>query len=139
MYSKRFERAVDRLVKAYHTNNLSKGNCKACAVGNICQDDLWGLVFSTDNLGNQSVRPSYYRNRVKRIIDATEYTWQELAQVEKAFEENTVINIRAEYLHDRETIDKDMHNGLMAVLDVLLELEGVEDDMDVRKRFTIPI
>ncbi|MCW3109903.1 MAG: hypothetical protein JWQ09_4409 [Segetibacter sp.] len=35
-HSERFERAVSALVDAFYKGTLRKGDCAACAVGNMC-------------------------------------------------------------------------------------------------------
>jgi hypothetical protein len=45
--SERFDRAIAALVKGYMNNTLAKGNCSACAVGNIVAHSLEGSTKST--------------------------------------------------------------------------------------------
>lgn len=133
-----FEKTVDVLVKAYLNDTLQHGNCAACAVGNMVADALnckvsydegdfiwirnkaevqpiWDDVFVTS--GDYHRRsPENYTGWPKRQIDATGYTWQELARIEYAFE-----------VSDRGgSNDEWMFNGLMAVLDVLADIHKVD-------------
>jgi len=137
-----FEHSVDILVKAYMNDTLAHGYCPACAVGNLCAAaknfyvirsegicskfewtskrsggvfiPSWDDVFITIN-GVQRITPSAYFGIAKEEIDATGYSWQELARIEWAFESA-----------DRDySEDEWMFNGLMAVVDVLAEIHGV--------------
>ena len=99
----RFENAVRKLYDAYHEGKLHKGNCTACAVGNICNNQGdWKTVFVTGtDSGHQTINPQgYVPNYLtdsgllfepQRVIDETGYTWEELARVESAFETNTYL------------------------------------------------
>jgi hypothetical protein len=133
-----FDNTVQILVKAFLEGTLAKHNCAACAVGNICAASL-GVGFTKDNVFGmewaeqapswhsvfctsfpsdkaQKTWPELYKGAAKEQIDATGYTWQELAQIEFAF----------------ETAHLDVHSdeaefaGLMAVVDVLANIHGVD-------------
>lgn len=139
----RFNRAIKALVDAYFNNELMKGSCSHCAVGNIvaaCNPDLikehsqhpnwvrslWSYVFMTDTSGDQRVEQRNYRDYARETIDNTGYSWRELAKVEKAFEKNTVYG-HPEYNNlPNSLISFDQYNGLMAVVDVLCEIEGMD-------------
>jgi hypothetical protein len=123
-----FEGTISILVKAYLNDELSHNTCGKCAVGNIVEHSYgrfeaampylngfggfgWSNVFCTESASRkQRIFPDHYCNEAKRQIDATGYTWQELAKVENAFELN----------------NKSMFDGLMAVVDVLAEIHGVD-------------
>ena len=132
-----FNRTVAVLVKAYQNDTLKHGSCRACAVGNlvaagcginnIFDDDEWRIkasdedfrgwtnVFSTSR-GEQLIMPENYRGPAKFQIDATGYTWQELAKIEYAFETAP----------KGDNDDDWMLNGLLAVYDVLCEIHEVD-------------
>lgn len=154
-HSKRFNDAIDALVKGYIHGTLAKGACAACAVGNIVakgincdivvnQDggfdwigevSLWSNVFMTRSDGKQRVDPVFYFGSIKDQIDSTGYTWQELARVERTFEQNTKISFE-NYQHvTPEEIDKDQLNGLYAVVDVLCEIEGIKEVEEYKLMF----
>lgn len=139
-----FNQTVDVLVKAYLNNTLMHGNCAACAVGNIIASSIgaevkadeyawfrkgveispiWDEVFCSNSPGSQEIYPSEYKGWVKRQIDASGYSWQDLAAIEKAFELNHPCTLE-EWTEDIE--DKAMFNGLMAVVDVLADIHGVD-------------
>ena len=73
------------------------------------------------------------RLQIKRHIDASGYSWRELAKIEAAFES------MAEY-DDGDNdinIDQSMFNGLMAVVDVLAEIHEIslETTNETKKLF----
>lgn len=138
-----FENTVDILVKAYLNGTLLHSNCHACAVGNIVADcmgervdknrmmwekntPMWDDVFCVDyidyktGIRSQSLYPQNYHGSSKIQIDSTGYTWQQLSQIEKAFE--TAPCQRNAKSYDEEW----MFNGLMAVVDVLAEIHNVD-------------
>jgi hypothetical protein len=151
---KRFNDAISALVKGYINGTLAKGSCEACAVGNIVAKGIgcdivshdsvfdwigqvpsWFLVFITESNGNQYIHPENYFGSIKDQIDSTGYTWQELAKVEKAFEQNTKISFENYENVTPEEIDKDQLNGLYAVVDVLCEIEGIKEAEEYKLMF----
>ncbi|KAA5545017.1 hypothetical protein [Adhaeribacter rhizoryzae] len=130
-----FDRTVKILVNAYLNNTLVHNNCGACAVGNIIAANMqikydsylkwigrqlaWSTVFVTMPFKSEQVqRPWAYNGSAKEQIDATGYSWQELALIEAAFEsapKNT-------------TPDERMFNGLMAVVDVLGQIHDLNEE-----------
>ena len=153
--SKRFNNAISALVKGYMNNTLRKGTCTTCAVGNIVAASLgvevdvsdneqfdkygeWSNVFVTLDNGEQRIRLEYYQGAPKYEIDATGYTVSELIRVESAFESNTFIHNDNYKLHTMDEIEEDQYRGLMAVLDVLCDIEGIEDPTPYKKMFIKP-
>lgn len=131
----KFHETVGILVKAYLNNDLQHSNCSACAVGNIIHHHYgnfdsvspwdgndgmgWPNVFCTVALNKQLVFPENCEGNAKEQIDATGYTWQELALVEKAFE-------HCYYARGESDDDETMFSGLMAVVDVLGKIHGID-------------
>lgn len=137
-----FEKTVDILVKAYLNNTLMHGDCEACAVGNIVhaagaprynhgtlESDscgAWKNVFYTETethiqrLFCDYKNTIYYQNGIS-VIELTGYHWEDLAKVEFAFET----------AEPGKSKDEWMFNGLMAVVDVLAEIHGI--DLKVRE------
>ena len=132
-----FNRTVAVLVKAYQNDTLIHGSCCACAVGNLVAascgiDDIfdddewrkkalgggfWGWAFVFSTFGReQHIYPENYRGPAKFQIDATGYSWQELAKIEHAFETAP----------KGDNDDDWMLNGLLAVYDVLCEIHEVD-------------
>lgn len=151
-----FEKTVDILVKAYLNGTLEHGNCAACAVGNIIAasiganvvareyswlrngahiSPIWDEVFCSSGAGKQVVLPEEYKGWVKKQIDTSGYSWQELALIERTFETHSPFedeNYRdGADDADRDIEEKSMFNGLMAVVDVLAEIHGI--DLKVRE------
>lgn len=140
----RFDHSVSVLVKAFFEGTLAKGSCAACAVGNLVADvcgykitenlldydqtsPMWHFVFVTDMItGIQELSPECYSGEIARQIDSTGYTWQELAKVEKMFELNTLINFQYYNKYTKQEIMQDQYNGLMAVVDVLAEINEID-------------
>jgi hypothetical protein len=149
----RFNNAVAALVKGFFNETLAKGTCTACAVGNIVahsnnikivedefmfdveQDEIgitssWSNIFCSEfnfTLGEikQNVYPENYQGISKISVDSTGYTWQELALIEIAFEKATKIIWTGYCFKNKKEVLEDQYNGLMAVIDVLCEIEGV--------------
>lgn len=140
MKTERFERAIAALVKGFFNGTLVKGHCAACAVGNIvaagigCEVEIsknaintdWMNVFVTLHGDGQILHPKDYFGNAKRLIDSTFYSWQELARVENAFEKATVIHVDDYKKHTADEILNDQYRGLMAVVDVLCDIEGLQ-------------
>jgi hypothetical protein len=147
-----FNHTVDVLVKAYLNETLEHGVCTACAVGNIIADSIgakptrgginwkrngteiipvWGKVFQSIAPGNQRVTADAYKGWEKKQIDTTGYTWQELAKIEYAFElhnSGIYLDDDPEFQDDYSLviINQAMFNGLMAVVDVLADIHGID-------------
>lgn len=134
-----FEKTVGILDRAYMNNTLRRGNCSACAVGNLVAHGMgmkvalsrpgyfinklsvdfvpskWDCVFIT-SFGRQSFHHGNYFGDAKKQIDSTGYTPFELAKIEFAFESS-----------DRGCSQNEgMLNGLLAVYDVLCEIHEVD-------------
>jgi len=132
---KRFDKAIKGLVKGYMNDTLVAGICTACAVGNIIAEcnkytidllfyfwkdkedndiiTMWDDVFLTAIDDRQRIYEDNYKREAKRQIDSTGYTWEELAQVEFTFEKT----------------QGDMFTKLMAVVEVLCNIEGFNDEI----------
>lgn len=126
-----FQNSVSVLVRAYLNDTLKRGQCHACAVGNLIQaglgryfteeeesalrnhQDGWVKVFVTMCFSSNYQRPENYKGVAKEQIDATGYSWQDLAKIEYAFE-------------TAGRGEDAMFNGLMAVVDVLAEIHNVD-------------
>lgn len=126
-----FDNTVDILVKAYLNDTLEHGNCSACAVGNLITAS--GYVFdSASHTGphgkfqwlafiyaeqGKLYYTKYLNTRTAaEQIDATGYTWQQLARIEYAFEA----------VEPGHCEDECMFRGLMAVVDVLAEIHNID-------------
>lgn len=145
-----FHYTVNVLVKAYLEDTLAHGVCTACAVGNIIQDAIgvkaerrtdnpsgfhfmrlkedkymrWQSLFMTNSQGEQ--RPDEISRDHDRIegtlqIEATGYSVDEMARIEYAFETAPRNCSPKDYLNEEW-----MFNGLMAVVDVLADIHGID-------------
>lgn len=134
MMTQRFESAVNKLIKAFFDETLTKGKCNRCAVGNICGSREWSLLFMTQVETGIQIRhgldvskdfPKLYEEALD-VINQTGYSPEELAQVEHVFETNTEFTALS-YKDGKctyEELIQDQFNGLCAVIDVLCEFEG---------------
>lgn len=125
-----FDESVAILVQAYLNNTLVKGNCAACAAGNIIaarnnikltrhpngyltwgEDHFypsaynggWYDIFSTEqDLSHEGIE----------LIKSSGYTFVQIYDIEEAFERGG----------KGSTMEELMFNGLMAVVDVLQQI-----------------
>lgn len=159
--TQRFEKAYNALLNAFMNDTLAKGSCKACAVGNIIADAMGGEVVSFKNvdsidyscsvnnvwwsdvfvttdrvqkISTTKTRP-YTKGFRKRMFILTGYKWNELTQVEKAFEENTNIGFWRYNKCTEKEIMEDQFNGLMAVMDVLIKLDDIAEGKKYKDAF----
>lgn len=160
MYTKeQFHETVGILVKAYMDDTLEHASCCACAVGNIIAarngytfnerkrsmdgaliwDGLrrssWQSCFITyTGSGEQRQHFTRYFGSIKEEIDSSGYSLKDLAKIEFAFESAPAENI------DDGLDPVWMFNGLMAVVDVLCEIHGMneEDKKDSKALFVKP-
>lgn len=156
--TQRIIKAIDIFLDAINEGTLAKGSCMACAVGNLVahglggkitivnglgtscdhptlghsiENGLWGSAFITED-GEQEKYPQYFNHSaVIGNIEATDFTMEELMQIEYAFETNTKIPF---YSYDRrfpQDIRADQIKGLEAVVKVMLSFEDKELATDV--------
>ena len=144
-----FENSVNVLVKAYLNDTLRRGRCSACAVGNLLDgNQSWAHIFVTQNPESKQLRALegtmlagaftlrhvslldcgpedriLYRKGLE-AIERSGYTIDELARVEYAFE-SAHKNV-SPYGDESMSRDDGMFNGLLAVVDVLAEIHGVD-------------
>jgi hypothetical protein len=141
----RFKNAIDALVHAFFNDTLAAGRCQACAVGNIC---AWSYGYKKKSvedifriepgLDSASWGPAVWwgsEGETMEVALNTGYTTKELAKIEQAFEWNTQIKFEMYEWHSKSEITNDQFKGLMAVLDVLCEIEGVEDPQEYKELF----
>ncbi len=155
----RFEKSYNALYNAFMNDTLAKGTCVACAVGNIVADSMgvkiekiggtfftservsfWSDIFFT-SYGFQVVNQHTNEQR-ERLFDLTGYSVDELMKIEFAFETNTKIhsykyekNYREALGISEKDIMEDQFRGLMAVMDVLIELDNIEEGTKYKETF----
>ncbi len=64
-------------------------------------------------------------------MESTGYSIYELQRIEKAFEMNTKMSGRDQMFYSDTEITEDKFSGLMAVLDVLFDIEGITGEQTI--------
>ncbi len=148
----RFEKSYNALYNAFMNDTLAKGTCTACAIGNIVADSMgekivkingsfytmesvsfWSDIFYTSS-GFQIVNGHTNEQR-ERLFDLTGYTVEELMKIEYVFETTTKIPHIHYYRTSEKNIMEDQFRGLMAVMDVLIELDNIEEGTKYKESF----
>jgi hypothetical protein len=130
-----FEHTVNVLVKAYLDDTLQLCNCYACAVGNMVANsrklryNKKYANFCWDSDESAAWFNACYAGHGGSIdlandqISSTGYTWNEIKMIEMAFESA----YRKAPQADRSQFDdKLIFNGLIAVVDVLADIHGID-------------
>ena len=135
--TQRFQKATDALYDSFFNGTLAKGVCVRCAVGNIVGaaqhalgndgNNAWWSSLFYSSCGKQ-FRYYNYPYHEALLLTLTEYTADELAEVEWAFENNTRIDHSVYNIHTEQEILEDQYNGLCAVFDVLMGLDGMDEE-----------
>jgi hypothetical protein len=136
----RLETALEKLYTAFYNDQLDPENCCHCAVGNICDNvDAW--KHFTDIHG--SVKLNYlgrlHETLGKRING---YSPLQLLSIEAVFLKACGYRLtsRNYLLKPAPVIDKEMiFKGLCAAIDYLCALDGVENVMELYKRFDLRV
>ena len=114
--TKRFEEAVEKLYKAFNEGTLNAFDCTACAVGNMCGTTKETMWVMHDADGNSYKGWSMYNPPKHKY-----YSEDELFNVEAVFLEC----FEGNYL--KSAFNKEnQFNGLMAVINYLAELDGID-------------
>lgn len=140
-----FDHTVNVLVQAYLKDELAHSLCCACAVGNIVAASLGvkpkkcsdGATEFENNFFDDGRRAawydyihsqytSYYHEEGRLQIEATGYTSWEIARIEQAFENAPGRPAEDGLWRGKLTEPEWMFNGLMAVVDVLAEIHGID-------------
>jgi hypothetical protein len=143
---KKFDETVAILVKAYLDDTLLHGDCVACAVGNIVaakknlaiirdpehgdlvwsnlQRPVWFDIMVMGKVYERRLIDDNMYEQSMREINYTGYTAEELARIEFAFETADADPEADFFAPDNDPIW--MFNGLMAVVDVLAEIHGID-------------
>lgn len=120
-YPDRFERAIEKLSEAFFEGELESQSPCRCAVGTLCNNkDHWVSVVHNGSdlrIGTE-------------VVKATGYSPQELGRIEDAFERAGV-----SCLHPNYNTMEDQYNRLMATVDVLMEIDGIDEDESIRDQF----
>lgn len=150
--TKRIEKAIDIFLDALNEGTLQHGDCTMCAVGNLVKNGLnlnkdnynintllgtnrnrcinWSLLFCTNRPGKkqfQARNPEKIYEKypfVKKQIESTDFTLEELAKIERTFEK----------YNDKTNSRESQIKGLEAVVKVMLKFD--EQKEDVKEIFT---
>lgn len=134
--SKRFDKAIEKLYRAFHNNTLNPECCIQCAVGNICDNtDAWRLLTPAHG----SVVLSY----LGKLNEAFErriagYKPSELLRIEAVFLEACGYELPFTGVSKKppKPITKNrLFKGLTATVSYLCKLENIPDVMDCSKLF----
>lgn len=137
-----FENTVSILVKAYLSDELAHSLCSACAVGNIVAASIGTrpmrcktgpTEFENGEFENGEDATLWLDalhnlncNAGEMQIRATGYTHRELLRIEAAFEAAPGRPEKPGIWRGKQVDPEWMFNGLMAVVDVLAEIHGVD-------------
>ena len=118
----RLEKTVDLLIKAYLKGQLQHGNACSCAVGNICNGNKsWTTVASVDHY--QYLPKNHWGyEQGKDVIRDSEYSLNELLQIEQSFEGRLNIGFGTKAALNNSN-DPDGWIGLNQVFETLYQLE----------------
>lgn len=147
----RFKNAIDALVYAFFNDTLGKGHCAACALGNIV---AWSHGYKKKHIKDACRIPGtmyqsddwteavWHRGQEEDdllVIEKTGYSSEELDRVETAFEGATRISVLAYHKYSKSEIMEDQYKGLMAVCEVLCDIEGIEDPQEYKELFAYQV
>lgn len=75
-----------------------------------------------------SLQEDEIKEYMERLEGLTGYSTEEMAEIEYAFETNTQIRYENYLSSSEQEILEDQFNGLSAVVDLLLQFDGIEDE-----------
>jgi len=135
--TERFENAVMKLYKAFHNNELNALDCKAFAVGNICNNkDEWGKSFT---LVSKAEYIDYSNDSANKLIKESGYSHIELAIVEQLFVNGYNFSKNIQVFNMPNSLDQNskenQFKGLCAVVEYLAKLDNIPNPMDYTKLF----
>lgn len=124
-----------RIIRKFDTMTFRQINKKSKRI----ESPRWGSLFLTNILNSQT---KYYlaypellqEEDIMKEINSTDFTVDELAAIEYAFETNTKILFTDYHFHTAKEIRADQIKGLEAVVKVMLEFDEQKDD--VKEVFT---
>lgn len=149
--TERLDNSLYALHHAFFNKILGKGTCDSCAVGVIIAHsqniqlkthkeihrssipmDAWMRLFFTD-IDNQQIRQKqiyckFQIDEALELISKTGYSEDELAQIEHAFEINTIV--RSIDILERNRMEN-LQKGLFAVVEVLCKLDQIIDEYSI--------
>lgn len=143
--SPRIENAINIFLDALNNGTLRKGDCGACAIGNLVRVGMnytentpqeWSKLFATGR-GVQFGLMNTGRENAKREcpigfeeIKSTGFTIEESMVIEYTFETTCKIHNFDYCAYNKEAIRADQIRGLEAVVRVMLEFDEQSDDVE---------
>lgn len=132
----RLEQAINKLYKAFHSNQLNPECCKQCAVGNILDNkDAWKHL--SDQHGSLQLNyVGWVHQNLGRKFNG--YAPIELLKIEATFLKSCGYSIPLNHLGTTPKNSKAkelLFNGLCDTISFLCALDGIENVMDYSKVF----
>lgn len=132
----RFEKAIKKLYKAFHSNTLNPECCQQCAVGNILDNnDSWKHL--SDHHGSTQLNYiGMVHQKLGRRFNG--YTPIELLQIEVTFLKACGYELPFHHNNKKPknpTHKQTLFEGLCAVVTFLCQLDGIPNIMDYTKLF----
>lgn len=152
----RIEKAIDTLLDAINNGTLAKGNCSACLVGNLIakglkanikkekEGDYIEFVCEIDNTGWTDVFLTVFNcqkfnicelENNSHLFDSTDFNYEELRQLEYAFEQNTKIHYKNYHKYTDKEVKLDQIKGLEAAIKLMLQFDECEK-VKIKEVFT---
>ncbi len=132
----RLENALDKLYTAFNEDTLNPECCKACAVGNICNNqDAWKNF--TDTHGSLKLN---YIGQVNEAFNKrmNGYLPSELLEIEAVFLKGCGYELpisRGHYKPNDPQSKEVMFNGMLAVITFLCDLDKFPNVMEISDSF----
>lgn len=136
----RLEQALEKIYTAFYADELNPEDCRHCVVGNICDNvDAW--KHFTDIHGSLKLN---YLGRLHETLGKriNGYSPIELLSIEASFLKGCGYSLTARnrLLKPVPVISREiMFNGLCASIKYLCQLDGVENVMELYKRFDLRV
>lgn len=149
-----YNKTVDFLVQSYFNGTLLKGNCTACAIGNIVGGNKGIEIPILTDRNNPPDVPEisiltaqvsiniFDINVENELYKITGYSFSELRSIERTFERESKIHWLNYNRHSETEILIDQFNGLMAVIDVLDQIHkntSTEITTQSKSKFNKPV
>ncbi len=132
----RFDNAIKKLYKAFHSNTLNPEDCKQCAIGNILNNtDSWKHL-SDDHGSTQLNYIGLVHEKFGRKFGG--YSPLEILQIEAIFLSACGYELPFHHAHKRPDNPRDkerLFKGLNEVVKHLCKLDNIENVMDYSKLF----
>ena len=134
--SNRFNKALEKLYKAFHENRLNPLSCTQCAVGTILDNNHYWKEFSNYNGTLQLNYVGLVHQRLGRKFNG--FTPLELLQIEKVFLQACGYSVPLhQYTFTNKKKNKDkLFKGLEAVIAQLCVFDKIPNVIDCTVLFT---